>query len=87
MDLNITQASDVLGKTPDEVLFMVQDGRLDAKFQQDAEIKYLDDGRIEFTGKGESTPEWIFDFDNVIKAKKELDESLDGELRDILELE
>lgn len=84
MELTLQQASDVLGKTPDEVLFVVQDKRLKAQIKKDAEITYLDDGRIEFNDKS-SEPEWVFKFDDVIKFKKELDESLDGELKRILE--
>lgn len=83
MKVSLQQAAEVLGKTPDEVLFLVQDGRMQANQSQDTEIKYLADGRVEFNEEP-ANPEWIFEFDEVLRVKKELDESLDGELKTLL---
>jgi len=83
MELTLQQAADVIGKTPDEVLFIVQDGRLSCKVLADPEIAYNEDGTITFVGE-RSDPEYRFDFNEVIAFKKELDEGLDGTLRTIL---
>ena len=84
MELTLQQAADVIGKTPDEILFVVQDGRLPCKVLADPEIQYNDDGTITFVGE-KSEPEYRFAFDDRIAFKKSLDEGLDGELRQILE--
>lgn len=84
MELTLQQAADVIGKTPDEILFVVQDGRLACKVLADPEIQYNDDGTITFVGE-RADPEYRFNFDDCIAFKKSLDESLDGELRQILE--
>ena len=84
MNLTLQQAADVLGKTPDEVLFIVQDKRLKAQTLRDTEIQYNEDGTIRFLDEP-SEPEWQFKFDDVIEVKKELEEGLDGELKEILE--
>lgn len=85
MELTLQQAADVIGKTPDEVLFIVQDGRLNCKVLADPEIQYNDDGTITFVGEKSNGVEYRFQFDDVLAFKKELDESLDGTLREILE--
>ena len=85
MELTLQQAADVIGKTTDEVLFVVQDGRLPCKILADPEIEYNDDGTITFVGEKSNGVEYRFAFDDVLAFKKELDESLDGELRQILE--
>jgi hypothetical protein len=85
MELTLEQAADVIGKTPDEVLFIVQDGRLPYKVLSDPEIEYADDGTIRFVGEA-GNPEYRFQFEDVIACKKELDEGLDGTLREILEI-
>lgn len=84
MELTLAQAADVIGKTPDEVLFIVQDGRLACKILSDPEIHYNEDGTVTFSGE-KGNPEYRFLFDDVIALKKELDAGLDGTLRDILE--
>jgi hypothetical protein len=84
MELTLQQASDVIGKTPDEVLFVVQDGRLPCKILADPEIQYNDDGTVTFVGE-RADPEYRFNFDDCIAFKKSLDEGLDGELKQILE--
>lgn len=84
MELTLQQAADVIGKTTDEVLFVVQDGRLACKILADPEIQYNDDGTITFVGE-RADPEYRFNFDDCIAFKKSLDEGLDGELRQILE--
>jgi len=84
MELTLQQAADVIGKTPDEILFVVQDGRLNCKVLSDPEIQYNEDGTVTFVGE-RADPEYRFDFNDVITLKKELDEGLDGELREILE--
>lgn len=84
MELTLEQAADVIGKTPDEILFVVQDGRLPVKILSDPEIIYNEDGTVSFTGE-KSNPEYRFQFEDVIAFKKELDEGLDGTLRQILE--
>jgi len=85
MELTLQQAADVIGKTPDEILFVVQDGRLPCKVLADPEIQYNDDGTIRFVGEKSDGVEYRFQFDDCIAFKKSLDESLDGELRQILE--
>lgn len=85
MELTLQQAADVIGKTPDEVLFVVQDGRLKCKVLSDPEIQYNEDGTIIFVGEKSNGVEYRFDFNDVIALKKELDEGLDGTLREILE--
>lgn len=84
MELTLQQAADVVGKTPDEILFIVQDGRLNCKILSDPEIQYNDDGTVTFVGE-RADPEYRFDFNEVIALKKELDEGLDGTIREILE--
>lgn len=84
MELTLQQAADVIGKTPDEVLFVVQDGRLSCKVLSDPEIKYNEDGTVTFVGDA-GDPEYRFDFNEVIALKKELEEGLDGTLKEILE--
>jgi hypothetical protein len=84
MQISLEQAADVLGKTTDEVLFIVQDGRLSAVPVPDPEISYNEDGTIKFAEES-GEPMWSFDFEDVLAVKKELDEGLDGTLREILE--
>lgn len=84
MELTLQQAADVVGKTPDEILFIVQDGRLNCKILSDPEIQYNEDGTVTFVGE-RADPEYRFAFDEVIALKKELDEGLDGTIREILE--
>lgn len=82
MNLSLKQAADIIGKTTDEVLYMVQDKRLVAVECKDTELTYLADGRVEFNEP--STPEWQFELDEVLRAKKELEEGLDGQLQTLL---
>ena len=84
MELSLQQAADVLGKTVDEVLFIVQDGRLSAIPVPDPEISYNEDGTVVFS-EVSGEPAWSFKFEDVIAVKKDLDEGLDGTLRNILE--
>lgn len=84
MQISLKQAADVLGKTPDEVLFIVQDGRLSAAPVPDPEISYNEDGTVKFSEKS-GEPMWAFEFEDVLAVKKELDAGLDGTLRQILE--
>ena len=84
MELTLQHTADILGKTPDEVLFIVQDDRLSCKVLSDPEIQYNEDGTITFVAE-KSNPEYRFDFEEVLAFKKELDEGLDGTLRNILE--
>lgn len=84
MQISLDQAAEVLGKTPDEVLFIVQDGRMQAIQTKDTEIKYLTDGRVEFNDEP-AEPSWMFEFEEVLRVKKELEESLDGQLNLLLE--
>jgi hypothetical protein len=67
MKINTQQAADILRKTPDELLFIVQDGRLNSYMEET-----------------ETTIDWVFELDEVLEVKKELDEGLDGQLRQIL---
>jgi len=84
MELTLQNTADILGKTPDEVLFIVQDKRLNCKVLSDPEIQYNEDGTVTFVGD-RSDPEYRFNFNDVITFKKELDEGLDGQLKSILE--
>lgn len=84
MELTLQQSADILGKTPDEVLFIVQDKRLNCKILSDPEIQYNEDGTVTFVGEA-GDPEYRFLIDDVLAFKKELDEGLDGTLREILE--
>jgi hypothetical protein len=83
MIITIDQAADVLGKTVNEVMFLVQDKRLSVVQIEDKEIVYLADGRVEFNDEP-SEPEWMFEFDEVLRVKKLLEESLDGQLKTLL---
>ena len=83
MQVTTKQAADILGKSEDEVLFLVQDKRLNVSAVEDKEINYLPDGRIEFVA-GRQDPVWMFEFNDVIQVKKEIEESLDGELQQLL---
>lgn len=83
MVITLTQAAEIIGKSEDEVLFMVQDERLPVVEYKDTELTYLADGRVEFNEP--ANPEWKFELDAVLKAKKELEEGLDGQLQVLLE--
>lgn len=84
MELSLQQAAEILSKTPDEVLFIVQDGRMTAIQKEDTEIKYLADGRVEFNNEP-AEPSWAFELQEVLRVKKELEEDLDGTLKLIME--
>lgn len=83
MKLTLSEAAAILGKTKDETLYMVQDGRLFATQSTDTELTYLADGRVEFNDPTEL--EWLFELDEVLRAKKELDQGLDGQIKQLLE--
>lgn len=67
MRINKEQAADILRKTVDELLYIVQDGRLTS-----------------YTEETDTTIDWVFELDEVLAVKKQLDEDLDGQLRQIL---
>ena len=81
--ISLSQAAGILGKTQDEVLYMVQDKRLRVVEVKDTELTYLADGRVEFNKPSE--PKWQFELDEVLRAKKALEEGLDGQLQTLLE--
>jgi len=85
MNLDLDQTAKILGKTSDEVLYIVQDKRLPAKIKMDADMKYNDDGTVSFVETAEKNVVWEFDLTDVLKLKEELDKDLDGTLKQILE--
>ena len=57
MNLSIKQAAEILGKTRDELMFLVQTNKIQAGVDQD-------------------TMAWMFDLNEVLQLKKNLEEDL-----------
>lgn len=85
MKIDLQQTSKILGKTPDEVLFVVQDKRLPAEIKMDGDMEFNEDGTVRFVETDQKDVVWEFNIDDVLKFKEELESDLDGTLRKILE--
>lgn len=84
MKLSLEETSKILSISQDEVLFIVQDGRLPVQKTEDKELKYLADGRVEFTDQTVDKLEWNFLLDDVLKVKQEIEEGVAGQLQTLL---
>jgi hypothetical protein len=87
MMITLAQASEILSRTEDEVLYIANsEQRLPVTLVSDQELTYNKDGTISFNDDVEHTaPEWIFELEDVLAFKKEMDEGLVGEVERLLE--
>ena len=87
MKISLEQTCDILNRNADEVLYIANnEKRLPIQIVGDEELNYNEDGTISFNENVETTePTWWFNLDDVLAFKKQMDEGLDGELRQILE--
>lgn len=85
MKISLEQAASILNKSKDEVLFVVQDNRLQAEIKQDGDMVFNDDGTVRFIEDADTGVNWEFELEDVLKFKEELDADLDGTLKNILE--
>jgi len=85
MKVSLEQASGILNRTPDEVLYIANnEQRLEAIVNPDDDIIYNDDGTVQFVD-GKRDPVWEFELDEVLAFKKEMDEGLVGKVEEILD--
>lgn len=87
MKISLEQTCDILNRNADEVLYIANnEKRLPIQLVGDEELNYNEDGTISFNENVETTePTWWFNLDDVLAFKKQMDEGLVGELRQILE--
>lgn len=87
MKISLQQASEILNRSTDEVLYIVNnEKRLPIQLVGDEELNYNEDGTISFNENVETTePTWWFNLDDVLSFKKQMDEGLVGEVEEILE--
>jgi len=87
MKISLEQTCDILNRNADEVLYIANnEKRLPIQIVGDEELNYNEDGTISFNENVETTePTWWFNLDDVLAFKKQMDEGLVGELRQILE--
>lgn len=85
MKISLKQAATILNKSEDEVLFIVQDGRLSSVIKKDDDMIFNEDGTVKFVETDDNSVDWEFDMDEVLVFKQELDASLDGTIQQILE--
>ena len=84
MKITLLQASDILNRSPDEILYIANnENRLNINLDKDDDIVYHDDGTVTFK-EGTSEPEWWFDLNEVLAFKKEMDEGIVGEVEGLL---
>jgi len=86
MKISLEQAAQILGKTENEVLYVVQDRRLNACIKKDADMIFNEDGTVTFLNNvvGDKKVDWEFNLAEVLNFKRELDAGLDGTLKRIL---
>ena len=84
MKLNLEQTAQILGKTINEVLFVVQDKRLAAKIKKDADMIFNEDGTVQFIDTNDTSVDWEFDLNEVLQFKRDLDAGLDGTIKRLL---
>ena len=87
MKITLAQASEILSRTEDEVLYIANsEQRLPITLVSDQELTYNKDGTISFNDDVEYTqPEWVFQLQDVLDFKKEMDQGLVGTVEGILE--
>lgn len=85
MKIDLEQTAKILNKTSDEVLFIVQDDRLNAELKKDGDMLFNEDGTVKFIETDEKDVVWEFDLDEVLELKQSLDVDLDGQLTRLLE--
>ena len=87
MKITLSQAAAILNRSEDEVLFIANsEGRLPITLVSDQELTYNKDGTISFNDDVEhTTPEWIFELEDVLAFKKDMDEGLVGTVEKLLE--
>lgn len=87
MKITLAQASEILSRTEDEVLYIANsEQRLPITLVSDQELTYNKDGTISFNDDVEHTqPEWVFQLQDVLDFKKEMDQGLVGTVEGILE--
>jgi hypothetical protein len=74
MRITIQQASDILSRTEDEILFIANiEKRLPIKYEADNDMEYNEDGTVRFIEE------------DVLDFKKQMDEGLVGKVEEILE--
>lgn len=86
MIISLSQAAEILSRSEDEVLYIANnEQRLPITCIRDQEITYNEDGTIVFNeGVEHKDPEWVFELDDVLKFKQEMDQGLVGELEGYL---
>lgn len=84
MKINLDQTAQILGKSVNEVLFVVQDKRLAAKIKKDADMIFNEDGTVQFIDTDDNTVDWEFDLTEVLEFKRDLDAGLDGTIKRLL---
>jgi len=85
MKIDLEQTAKILNKTSDEVLFIVQDKRLNAELKRDGDMIFNEDGTVRFVETDKKDVVWEFELDEVLELKQSLDADLDGTLKKILE--
>ena len=87
MKITLSQAAAILNRSEDEVLFIANsEQRLPITLVSDQELTYNRDGTISFNDDVEhTTPEWIFELEDVLAFKKDMDEGLVGTVEKLLE--
>ena len=84
MKITLDQASDILNRSTDTVLYLAQqEKKFEAYMVSDNDMIYNDDGTVSFT-EGDRDPVWEFDLQEILEFKKEMDENLSGEIEEIL---
>ena len=85
MKITLDQASDILNRSTDTVLYLAQqEKRFEAYMVSDNDMIYNEDGTVSFT-EGNRDPSWEFNLQEILDFKKEMDENLSGEIEQILQ--
>ena len=84
MKITLEQASDILNRSSDTVLYLAQqEKRFEVYMASDKDMIYNEDGTVSFID-GNRDPCWEFDLQEILEFKKEMDENLSGEIEEIL---
>jgi hypothetical protein len=86
MRITIQQASDILSRTEDEILFIANiEKRIPIEYEADNDMEYNEDGTVRFIEGASTDPCWWFTLQDVLDFKKQMDEGLVGKVEEILE--
>ena len=80
MKISLQQASEILNRSADEVLYIANsEKRLPVEVEMDNDMVRNEDGTVSFV-EGNDEPQWWFNLGDVLTFKKEMDEGLVGEI-------